>query len=110
MKTKGTMKNQARQGDVFLQRVDEIPAKAKKAPRDRGKVVLAYGEVTGHSHAFGSRAVNLFRCEAESFISVGPGGALLKHEEHAPIKVPEGKYRVVIQREYTEGRIQNVAD
>lgn len=41
---------QFRQGDVFIERVDAIPADAKDVTTvDR--VVLAYGEVTGHAHA-----------------------------------------------------------
>lgn len=46
--------NQFRQGDVLLQRVGdvgELPEGLVPVARDRGRVVLAYGEVTGHAHA-----------------------------------------------------------
>jgi hypothetical protein len=37
-------------------------------------------------------------------------GALLTHEEHAPIPLPAGAYRVVRQREYTSEQVRDVAD
>ena len=40
-----------RQGDVGLIPVASLPDGAKKVPRDKGRIVLAYGEVTGHAHA-----------------------------------------------------------
>ncbi len=41
---------QARQGDVFIERVETLPESVKPKAPDRGRVVLAYGEVTGHYH------------------------------------------------------------
>ena len=40
-----------RQGDVLVIRVDDVPSSAVSVPRDAGRLVLAYGEVTGHAHA-----------------------------------------------------------
>src|SRR3954453_10783779 len=40
-----------RQGDVLIARIDEVPEDLEAVPRDKGRVVLAYGEVTGHAHA-----------------------------------------------------------
>ncbi len=48
---KTAMSMMLRQGDVLLSAVKAIPAGAKPVPRDAGRVVLAYGEVTGHAHA-----------------------------------------------------------
>ena len=45
-----------RQGDVLLVPVDAIPEAAKPVARDHGRVVLAYGEATGHAHAISSAA------------------------------------------------------
>jgi hypothetical protein len=52
--------NPHRQGDVFLQPVSTIPANATAAARDKGRVVLAYGEVTGHAHAILDREADIF--------------------------------------------------
>jgi hypothetical protein len=41
-----------RQGDVMLRRVDALPAQAAALPpTEPTRVILAYGEVTGHAHA-----------------------------------------------------------
>src|SRR3990167_910501 len=40
-----------RQGDVYLAVVDELPKGATKVVLPKGRIVLAYGEVTGHAHA-----------------------------------------------------------
>lgn len=40
-----------RQGDVLLKQAAAVPPDAILVPDDRGRVVLAYGEVTGHAHA-----------------------------------------------------------
>lgn len=109
---------QARHGDVFIRGVGEIPPAAapQKPPEsDAGRTVLAYGEVTGHAHAFEPYArVRMFRDDGggggRRFIDVPPGGADLRHEEHTTIAVPEGRFEVVQQREYTPEAIRNVAD
>ena len=51
------IQRQYRQGDVLLIPTDAIPEKAKRVTRDAGRIVLAYGEVTGHAHAIASRGV-----------------------------------------------------
>jgi hypothetical protein len=49
-----------RQGDVLLIRVDSLPTGLREIPRDRGRVVLAYGETTGHAHAIEAPSVRFF--------------------------------------------------
>jgi hypothetical protein len=105
---------QYRQGDVFIIRRDEdLPKGLKEVPRDKGRVVLAYGEVTGHAHAIEDRNVKLFRDPklAEMFMMVtGDAPAALEHEEHSRIDLPPGNYQIIIQREYSPEAIRNVAD
>jgi hypothetical protein len=52
-----------RQGDVLIREVTEIPNNLNTVPRDAGRVVLAYGEVTGHAHAITDPAVSM--CAAD---------------------------------------------
>lgn len=40
-----------RQGDVLLTPIKALPAGCSEVPLDKGRIVLAYGEVTGHAHA-----------------------------------------------------------
>src|SRR4051812_38951511 len=96
------MPRQYRQGDVLLCEVDQIPLTATPVPRNGHRVVVALGELTGHAHAFAAGAW-LFRDEGsgQSFLAIGQEGAELEHEEHAPIRLPEGRYELKRQREYT---------
>jgi hypothetical protein len=93
-----------RQGDVLLIPAG-IPKEAKWKARDGARVVLAYGEVTGHAHAIAEPGVALLVRPAEgweserTFLKV-PTGATLRHEEHAPIDVAAGEYEVRRQRQY----------
>jgi hypothetical protein len=95
---------QLRQGDVLLIRVGEIPDGATPVPRDGDAVVLAYGEVTGHRHAVLERHAELVElpgAEVERrFLRIVDEEARLVHEEHDPITLTPGCYRVVRQREY----------
>jgi hypothetical protein len=99
-----------RQGDVLVERVNMIPPGARPVPRDNGRVVLAYGEVTGHAHAIEEREVTMLEVDAGIRYLDVQMEAFLRHEEHATVPLPPGKYRVVRQREYTPEAIRNVAD
>lgn len=100
-----------RQGDVLIVRVDDNTKCGEEVPRENGSVVLAHGEATGHAHAFHNAGVALYATKTgERHLRVVATNALLRHEEHAPIHVPPGLYRVVRQREYSPEEIRNVAD
>lgn len=90
---------QVRQGDVLLVPVARVPYRTHAIPRDRGRVVLAYGEVTGHAHAIRSLGAALLELRGERYLQVS-AAVTLEHEEHGPIDIAPGAYRVVIQREY----------
>ena len=90
-----------RQGDVFVIPAT-IPASVTEVPRDAGRVILAYGEVTGHSHAIVAPSATLLRTETdERFLRIVGTPVDLVHEEHAAIQIAPGEYRVVIGREFT---------
>jgi hypothetical protein len=100
-----------RQGDVMIVKVDKIPKKTKKVKRDEQKrIVLAYGEVTGHAHAIFTDAAEMLRTEnGDRYLQI-TAYAELVHEEHDMCVIPPGAYRVVQQREYSPEEIRNVAD
>ncbi|SEN13440.1 hypothetical protein [Nonomuraea pusilla] len=96
-----------RQGDVLIVPVPEesVPRGMKPQARDaRGRLVLAYGEATGHCHAIPGPGTL-----AGGFLHLPEGGRLV-HEEHDAISLPKGWYRVVRQREYVPGSTRMVAD
>ncbi|MFC9897227.1 hypothetical protein ACFVMC_26360 [Nocardia sp. NPDC127579] len=106
-----------RQGDVLIMPITEesVPERLRDAagePRDtRGRMVLALGEVTGHAHALTApgRLIRTGAPTAPKLLHL-PEGGRLRHEEHAPIPLPKGWYRVIRQREYTPGAIRLIAD
>lgn len=100
-----------RQGDVLLKKVESVPADAKEMDWTKeGRVVLAYGEVTGHAHAINLNYATMLKTEAgQRFLNIKKG-AKLTHEEHATITPEVGSYEVIQQREYTPQAIRNVAD
>jgi len=104
---------QYRQGDVWIESVNAVPYGAAEVVPDRGRVVLAYGEVTGHAHAIvATPSLRLLAVPGldDRFLEIGGDGAELRHEEHATIPLPPGLYCVRHQREYNPEAIRRVAD
>jgi hypothetical protein len=98
MKAPRKQTNVYRQGDVLLLQIQKLPDNLAPVAWE-GRVVLAYGEVTGHAHAISTQHASMFTGQGERYLEIKPG-ALLVHEEHATISLPEGFYKVVQQREY----------
>jgi hypothetical protein len=81
------------QGDVLLFTVDKIPPSAKRHKNNH----LAEGEATGHYHAAMSGTV---MAEKEDLYLDAPAGCEVTHQEHKPITLPPGKFKVGIVQEY----------
>lgn len=106
--------NVFRQGDVLLIPVKTIPEDAKPQPLQNGKVILAFGEVTGHHHRFefmdtSENARLFYAADGSRYLEVTAPAELL-HEEHATVAVPVGKYALPSQVEYTPAELRRVAD
>jgi hypothetical protein len=121
-----------RQGDVLIQEVAAIPSDAKEMEREGGRIILARGEVTGHHHAISDMGAVLFAFDGNATpvngrlgnVVMGGGSSLIPdrflkvkdapvrvyHEEHDPIELPAGNWKVTIQREYAPDDVRNVAD
>lgn len=98
-----------RQGDVLIERVDKIPANTEKQVGIGGRVILAYGEATGHHHSLDADKADWWKRGEEQFVDVKEATEVI-HQEHAPIKLTPGRYRILRQREYSPEAIRNVAD
>ena len=120
---------QIRQGDVQLQPVSALPEGCTEIPNDNGRIVLAYGEVTGHAHAIADHidratAVELAdaaigRAKAKARLFVVPNGerylevtetVTLRHEEHTAHTLIPGIYKLPMQVEYTPSELRRVED
>ena len=97
------------QGDLLIERVEDVEPSGVIVAADRtGAIVLAEGELTGHRHAIFDR-VTMFREDGLArdipgglyvgHVKVADGSAVIEHQEHAPITLREGTYRVRRQRE-----------
>ena len=104
-----TNRKPIRQGDVLLVPVNTAPKNTKPVPSDAGRVILAYGEVTGHCHAIVDEHAEMVSVEdaQELYLMVyGNDSATLTHDEHAALTIAPGTYRVVLQREYVAPDIE----
>jgi len=96
------------QGDLLIERVADVEPSGTMMAPDTGVCVLAEGEFTGHRHAIYDR-VTMFRDDSLAgeiptglyvgHVKVEGGSASIHHQEHAPITLIEGTYRVRRQRE-----------
>jgi hypothetical protein len=107
-----------RQGDVLLVPVpvpNGKPAGATPVPLDKGRIVLAYGEVTGHAHAIAidPEAVVNTAVRKAQLHALSNGTRLLEvrepvtltHEEHTAHTIPPGWYEVPVQVDMTIDRL-----
>ena len=111
-----------RQGDVIIFEAPEgtrIPPAWKSVPRQNGRVILAYGEKTGHHHSIATADVELFAPgEAAEMVDrmlrTGSGAAAVEHQEHGAITTrslkPNTVYIVRPQREHFPEAVRQVAD
>jgi hypothetical protein len=108
------------QGDLLIERVADIEPSGTILNADAGgAVVLAEGEATGHRHAIYDQ-VTMFRDDALArevpaglylgHLKVTEGSATVVHDEHAPLTLLEGTYRVRRQRELEPKDAVLVAD
>jgi len=86
-----------RQGDVLIQAIAEIPDGVSA----KSDLILAEGEATGHMHRIADgKTAELFENAADLFLRVTAASATVIHDEHGPIELKTGTYRVWRQREY----------
>lgn len=103
-----------RHGDVLL-----VDAAYRGKPggelvkSDNGRVVLAYGEVTGHAHVVVAAPEvaqpKLYDAQAERYLQVVQE-ATLRHEEHGPIVLRDGRYQQAFQVEEQGEEVRRVED
>lgn len=101
-----------RQGDVLIEKISQIPKGLKKQKPVDGRVILAYGEATGHHHSIDADAVDWWKGDDkgdEQFVVLKVDSRVV-HQEHSAIDLPKGNYRVTIQREYSPEEIRRVQD
>src|SRR5574337_1279692 len=123
-----------RQGDVALVRVGSLPTGCALVEGQEKKIVLAWGEQTGHHHRIEDHIARpnampgaadeiaeaaIARAKTKARLWAAPDGTrylevseavTLKHEEHDPHVIPPGCYKLPVQTEYSPAELRRVAD
>lgn len=101
------MGTQYRHGDVLIESTHALPNVREKLPH----TILAHGEITGHCHRIKeSGEADLYSTTDGLFLHVRGTSVTVIHEEHRPVTLTGGYYRVWRQREYSPGEIRVVRD
>lgn len=101
------MSKQYRHGDLLLEEAAALPIEREKLHH----TILAHGELTGHCHRIReSDGADLYMTRDGLFLHVHGVLVSVIHEEHKPIALSRGYYRVWRQREYSPKEIRVVRD
>ena len=115
-----TFKNCAAQGDLYIRRIEALPANAKPITPENGAYIVAHSE-TGHHHIIKqSDNVRIYSTgdPMVSYLEVieatDAAETLLEHlrsfDTHETIAIPAGVFEIRRQREYTPEGWRRVAD
>jgi hypothetical protein len=103
------MTKQIRQGDVYLEWIGEVVPEGAVKQKNKGRIVLAWGEVTGHAHAIATKHATRYEWEGNTLVEIKVTSKLV-HEEHSAITLEPGVWQKTQQRQYTPEGIRNVTD
>lgn len=84
-----------RQGDILFKKIRSLPTSLTEKP-DK---VVAEGELTGHAHLVMNGALFEVINSENLYIQAGENTKIV-HDEHLPIKLEQGNYQVIRQREF----------
>ena len=96
-------KKMYRQGDILFQKIETLPIKKKIKVEN----VIAEGEASGHFHLLNDGA--LFEAVNSDYLYIKANESTrITHDEHLPINLESGNYRVIRQREYLGEGLKNI--
>jgi hypothetical protein len=85
------------QGDVLIKVIDRIPNDAIKLNHG----CLAEGEATGHHHSLTNLGLAiLLQKNNDLYLKVIGKEVQVTHQEHDPVTIRKGNYKIEIVREY----------
>lgn len=113
-----TFMNQARQGDLYIKRIAELPIEIKAMPAQDGVYIVAHSE-SGHHHVINAiPGSEVFESEDPLTLYlrvINESEVKLEHQKtgpdaHKPILFPSGIFRIRIGRERTPEGWRRVTD
>jgi hypothetical protein len=110
------VKNVAEQGELRVERVNELPTNVKEKEPTNNQHIVGHSE-TGHHHVVEARAGKFFEDGENPFVcylQVTAQYAELKHlrsfDTHKSLKLPQGTWKIRRQREWTPEGWQRAQD
>lgn len=103
------------QGDIYIRRIEKLPANAVEVEPENGRVIVTHSE-TGHHHVMDAERVKMYTLPdsiMDCLLVVEeptPLEHLRPHDTHEPILFAPGIYHVRRQREYTPAGLRRVED
>ena len=88
------------QGDVWIEPVEFIPEGCTEGPTKGEHFILAEGETTGHAHRIHEVAGVEFKEKDGMFYLQNKEELSVVHEEHGPVTIPPGTWKIRKVREY----------
>ena len=86
------------QGDVFFTKTKKLPEGAKARKQNKRGFVIAEGESTGHAHVVDDD-IELYEKKGVLYLKTEKE-VQVQHEEHKPVTIGKGIWKVGIVREY----------
>lgn len=86
---------QLRQGDVWIESIESLPKGLKK----KADNIIVYSDVTGHSHTLKSGNVYSDK-KGNLYLEALKKTQVVHTEDHDPIDLPKGVYKIIHQVEY----------
>ncbi len=104
-------KNQIQHGDVLLKKVTRLPKGCEQVKARNGRLVIAEGEATGHSHTIVADRAILYELKGELYVEVLEP-VTIEHQEHKALPIPEGIYQIgrVKEHDYIADMERQVRD
>ena len=105
-----------RQGDVLLVRVAALPQRVRRREPDAlGRIIIEYGEATGHAHVLDPAHVAAYDVIGEAERIIGQAYLVLaatplRHEEHGAVLLAPGVWERWYQVEDDGEEERRVAD
>lgn len=95
-----------RQGDVMIESINKIP----KAVKPKGNNILVHSDSTMHDHTLKTGKVYVDKI-GDLFLDAPTDTQIVHTEDHKPINLPKGKYKIIRQKEYVmENMVKVVVD
>lgn len=105
--------NQARQGDIFVERISKLPLGLEKLPEGQ-EIILADSPATGHRHAIAcDKAIGYRSNDGDVYFEVLEATEIYhasNPKDHYSIPIDTGLFRSSGQNIMTGGFVQRVLD